>query len=85
MQLAERIKRAEGTMNERQQKAFWQKIETFLSFFPPLLGALLGKRITKGTISQTGTSIRKAGRIGKDSQGAAQAEENFKSYRRAIR
>lgn len=83
-QLTQKIKRSEENVNHKQQKAFWQKIEAFFSFLATILGAILGKKVTKGTLSQTGTSIRRAGRIGKDSQEAAQAEETYKMYQEQL-
>lgn len=82
--LNEKVKRAEEKLSERKQKTYWQVFDALLSFLTALLGAFTGRKITKGTISQTGTSIRRAGRIGKDSQSASQAEESYQSYQQQL-
>lgn len=56
-------------------------IETFLS---SLLGAFLGKGVTKGTITQTGNSLKRASKIGMGNQEATQAEEDVKTYQNQI-
>lgn len=84
LQLSDRVKRAQDKMAEKKQKAFWQIMETALSFLTTILAALVGKKITKGTITQTGTSIRRAGRFGKDSQSASQAEEDVQSCQQQL-
>lgn len=79
-QLLEKMKKAQDKMSDKQHKAFWQKIEAGLSFLTTLMGALLGRGVTKGTINQTGTSIRRAGRIGKESQEVEEAQEGYRNY-----
>lgn len=84
LQLTEKLRRSQEKASDKQHKALWQKIEAFLSFLPALINAILGRKITKGTITQTGTSIRKASKIGKESQDAAQAEEGTKIYQEQL-
>lgn len=84
IQLTEKVRRAQDKINDKQHKALWQKLDAFLSFLTTILGALLGRGITKGTITQTGTSIRRAGRIGKESQGASQAEEDLQMLQQQL-
>lgn len=83
-QLNEKIRRAQEKLSDKQHKAIWQKVEAFLSFLTAIIGALLGRGVTKGTITQTGTSIRRAGKIGMGSQDAAQAEEDYKMYQQQM-
>ncbi|MBA2367734.1 MAG: ATP-binding protein [Candidatus Protochlamydia sp.] len=71
-----KVQAAQNKVQKKQSKALWQKFETFLSFLSALLGALIGRGVTKGTISQTGTSIRRAGKL-MDNQDSAQVEENY--------
>ena len=40
--------------------------------------------MTKGTISQTGTSLRRASQISKDSQNATQAQEEVNAYQQQL-
>jgi len=49
-----------------------------------VLGALVGKKVTKGTISQTGTSMRKVGRITKENQEASAAEGNYNAIEQQL-
>lgn len=74
--LKEKVRRAQDKAALQRQKATLTKAEGFLSMIFTFLGSLFGRGITKGTISSAGTSMRRMGRIGKDSQVAASAEEN---------
>ena len=47
-------------------------------------GTLFGKGITKGTISQTGSTLRRASQIGKESQQTADAEEELKACQQQL-
>lgn len=82
--LKEKIQRAQEKTAQRQQKKGLQIIQTIISFITALVGALLGRGVTKGTISQTGTSLRRATQIGKDVQDASQAEEDVKVYQQQL-
>jgi hypothetical protein len=82
--LTEKLKRAQDKIAQKQQQAGWQKMDTFISFGSTLLGALLGRGVTKGTIDKAGTSIRRAGRISQENQGVAQAQEEFDTYQKQL-
>lgn len=82
--LSDKINRAQGKMEEKQQKAWIQKIQTAISFLVTIIGALFGRGMTKGTISQTGTTLRRATQIGKDSQDVIKAEENVNIYQQQL-
>lgn len=82
--VTKRLKVAEENASKKQQKAIWQKVETFISFLSSLLGAFLGKGVTKGTITQTGNSLKRASKIGQGNQEATQAEEDVKTYQNQI-
>lgn len=83
--LNEKIKKAESKLEDKQQKSLINKAQTWISFGATLLGALLGRGgITKGTISETGTSLRRASRLAKDSQDTARAEESFKDLQQQL-
>jgi hypothetical protein len=77
--LTDKVRRAQEKMGQKQQKAGLQKVETLISFGSTLLGAFLGHGMTKGTISQAGTSMKKAGKITKDSQDVSQAEQDYRT------
>lgn len=79
-----RIRNAQDKLAARQNKTFWQRIEAFLSILSTFLQAMIGKKITKGTISQAGTSIRRTGRMTLDNSEAARAEEDVQYYQRQL-
>lgn len=82
--MKERLRRSEEKMS-LQKKQWWiQMGETAISFLTTIIGALLGKGVTKGTITQTGTSMRKAGRITKENQEATHAEENYNTIQQQL-
>jgi hypothetical protein len=82
--LKARIERAEIKSADRSQKAFSQKIEAFISFCSTLLGAFMGKKVTKGTISQAGTTFRRTSRIGQENRMATAAEDEVASYKQQL-
>lgn len=82
--LRDKLQRAQEKLVQRQEKASLQKTQTLISFGTAVVGALFGRGVTKGTISQTGTSLRRASQIGKDSQSATQAEEDVKNYQQQL-
>lgn len=57
-----RMRNAQDKLAARQNKTFWQRIEAFLSILSTFLQTLVGGKITKGAISQAGTSLRRTGR-----------------------
>ncbi|MBA3958159.1 MAG: ATP-binding protein [Parachlamydiaceae bacterium] len=79
-----KLRRAQDKVVVRQEKAGWQKIETAISFFTTLIGALFGRGVTKGTINQAGTTVRRAGRITRGGQEVTQAEEDSKAYQEQL-
>ncbi|MBA3238270.1 MAG: ATP-binding protein [Parachlamydiaceae bacterium] len=82
--VTKKLRVAEEKASKKQSRAIWQKFETFISFFSSLLGAFFGRGFTKGTITQTGNSIKRASKIGQGNQEAAQAEEDVKTYKDQI-
>lgn len=83
-QVSDKLKRAQEKATEKQQKASWQKIDTGLSFLTSILDAVLGRKITKGTISKAGTSIRRAGKMSQDSQDVMRAEDECAMYQQQL-
>lgn len=82
--LNEKIQKCQVKVGEKQQKAWIQKIQTAISFVTTVLGAVFGRKLTKGTINDAGTTLRRVGQIGKDSQGVTQAEADAKAYRQQL-
>lgn len=82
--LANKVERAQAKLAEKQQNAGLQKMETFISAGATLLGALFGRGVTKGTITQTGTTLRRATQISKGSHQASEAEEDLKTQQQHL-
>lgn len=82
--LTERLRRAQDKLSQKQSQSTWQKAEAYLTAGATILGAVLGKRVTKGTISQAGTSMRRIGKVTKDSQSAEYAEEDCQSIQQQL-
>lgn len=82
--LSTRLKKAENKMSDKKQRAFLQIGQTILSFIMTVIGALVGKKVTKGTITETGTSIRRAGDIEKKRQAANDAEEDVQTLQQKL-
>lgn len=83
-QISDKLQRAQKKMADKQQKAIWQKIDTGVSFFTSILDAVLGRGVTKGTISKAGTSIRRAGKMSQESQAVLSAEDECKNYQQQL-
>lgn len=82
--LNNKIKRSQDKVVQKQQKVGLQKMQTWISFGTTILDAILGRKLTRGTITQTGTTLRRAGQIGKESQDVTQAEEDSKTYQQQL-
>ncbi len=80
--LTEKIRRAQEKLSQKKQQAGLQKADTWISIGTTLLGTLFGKGPTKGTLSQAGTSMRRVGKMSKETQEASQAEEECKALQR---
>jgi hypothetical protein len=76
--LTDQIRRAEDRVAREKTQATDQKLSTVVSIGTTLLGALMGrKRLSATTINRAGTSMRRAGRIGKEQEDVARAEEGL--------
>ena len=82
--ITNKLGRAQNALAEKQQQAGRQKWETVISVGTTLLGTIFGRGVTKGTISQAGTSLRRAGQIGKDSGKVTEAAESIKNYQQQL-
>ena len=79
-----KMQQAQEKVEKQKQQAGLKKAETFISMGATLLGSLFGKGITKGTISQAGTSMKQLGKMQKGSQDVERAEESYKNYQQQL-
>jgi hypothetical protein len=80
--LAERIRKAEGTVGREQQQASQQKTQTLLSMGAAVIGAVLGRRIlSTGSLGRATTAARGVGRTMKEADDVARASENVAALR----
>lgn len=82
--LKEKVRRAEDRMAQKQQKMGLGIVQTVISFLSVALGALFGRGISKGTITETGTSLKRATQWGKNSQDISQAKEGLDVYQEQL-
>lgn len=79
-----KLQQAQEKVEKEKEQAGLQKTETFISIGATLLGTLFGRKITKGTINQAGTSMKRVGKMQKESKDIQRAEENFQNYQRQL-
>lgn len=82
--LKDKIRKAEGKKSSEQMQSWYQKFEAFLSMTTTIIGAVFGKKVTKTTINQAGTTFRRMGRMGKESQDVTNAEDNLKALQEQL-
>lgn len=82
--LQDKIQRYKGKTELQKSQVFRQKMDTFISIGTTLLGTLFGRGISKGSITQAGTTMRKAGRISKEQEEVAQSEESLGSLQKQL-
>lgn len=74
----EKVRNAQRRLEDQQSQVSRQKFDTYISVGTTILGALFGRKsVTKTTVSQAGTSLRRAERIGKEQTEAANAEQTL--------
>ncbi len=72
----DRIRRAEERVAREQSQYSQQKMQSTISIGATILGALLGsRRISSGTLGRATTAARSAGRMGRENEDVARAEE----------
>lgn len=81
----EKIKRAQSKVDQKKQQLWVQKIKMGLSFLTTLLGTLFNRKLTKGSISEAGTSLRRATEITNNSQSTAQVEASVQFYQQQLK
>jgi hypothetical protein len=83
--LADRLKRAEASVDREQQQASDQKVQTAVSFGATVLGALLGRKaVSTGTLGRATTAARGVGRSMKEASDVRRAAESVEHVKRAI-
>jgi hypothetical protein len=83
--LTEKVRRGQEKLNQKQQKVGMTRWETWISFGAMVLGAIFGRKITKGTITGAGTSLKRVGKVTKDSQDVQTAEEELLKYQEDLK
>ena len=80
--LAERLRRAEASVEREQQQASQAKLQTAVSIGATLLGALLGRKaINVGTLGRATTAARGVGRTMKESEDIKRAGESVEAVK----
>lgn len=82
--LKDKIRRTEEKIAQKQRSKYSRMWDAFLSFLKTILGAFLGRGITKGTISNAETSLGKFGKIGKDGEAANSLEQQLEAYKQEL-
>ena len=74
--LEDQLRRANERVERTKAQATQHRVNTALSFGATILGALVGKRGSVGTVSRATTAMRGASRIGKAQGDVARADES---------
>lgn len=82
--LKERFQSATQKVENQKSQANRSKWDTLISFVTTFLSSILGGKITKGSISQAGTSIRRATRMGKEEKDVSYAEMKASSIQNEL-
>jgi hypothetical protein len=83
--LAERLRRAETSVEREQEQASHQKLQTAVSMGATLLGALFGRKtVSTGTIGRATTAARGMGRSMKETSDVKRAAEGVDTVRKQI-
>jgi hypothetical protein len=83
--LRDQLRRAEERVAREQSQYSHQKMQSAISIGATVLGALLGsRRVSTGTLGRATTAARSAGRIGREKEEIARAEENAEVLRQRV-
>lgn len=83
--LADRLRRAEGSVEREAHQASQQKMQTTISLGATLLGALFGpKTVSAGTIGRATTAARGMGRSMKESADVKRAQDTVAAVRQQM-
>ncbi|PAP77740.1 helicase HerA domain-containing protein [Rubrivirga marina] len=75
--LEDRMDRAEQAVDREAAQASQRKMDTVVRVGTTLLGAFLGRRSSRSTLSQIGVTARSAGRMSKEASDVQRAEETL--------
>ncbi len=80
--LTDRLRRAQERVEREKSQATQQKFSAALGAGATLLGALMGRRvISAGTVDRASTTMRRAGRIGKEQADVRRAGESLEELK----
>ncbi len=83
--LQDRLRRAEERVAREQSQYSQQKMQSAISIGATVLGALLGsRRMGSGTLGRATTAARSAGRMGREKEDIARAEESAEVLRQRL-
>ncbi|MEL6617134.1 MAG: hypothetical protein AAFQ43_15440, partial [Bacteroidota bacterium] len=75
--LEKRMRSAEQTIDREQAQATQRKTDTLVRVGTTLLGAFLGRRSARSTMSSVGVTARSAGRMSKENADVARAQQKL--------
>ena len=85
-QLAERLRRAEASVEREQQQVSQSRLQTMVSVGTTLVGAFLGRKaVSMGTLGRATTAVRGVGRSMKESEDVKRAGESAEAVRAQIK
>lgn len=82
--LRDKVRKAQDKVAQKSESAGMQKAQTWISVGTTLLGAVFGRGVTKGTINSAGSSLKKVGRISKDSKDVESAEADVNACQQQL-
>jgi hypothetical protein len=83
--LAERLRKAEATVEREQEQSTQQKLQTALSFGATVLGAFMGRKaVSASTLGRATTAARGLGRSMKEASDVTRASESADAVRQLI-
>lgn len=83
--MQERIRRAQQKIEKEKAQASEQTMSAAMSFGTSLLGALFGRKLAStANVSRAATAMRSAGRVSRERQDVAQAEENLETLQHQL-
>lgn len=77
--IREKMGKLHAQLEAKKQKKTWKMVDALITFGTTVLGGFIGRRVTKGTISQAGVSMRKAGRMVKEGGALSKIEEEYQA------
>jgi len=83
--LQEKIRKTEQRVEREKDQAGQQKLQTAVAVGATVLGALFGRKVASvGTVGRASTAMGRAGRMSKEAQDVARAQEDLATARAAL-